>query len=887
MKERMGVLHNIRSIGARLIEQHPVALKGVFPVTILVLVSGLVQLRAFTFSNGMVAALVTLVVVLLFPGLLLTALLFRQERLFFIRRTAISFVLGTALLIVPATALVVLESFLGYLVWISIGLTVGLGSLYCWTLREQPDRFISGTGKGITARLNPFLVAAFVAAIAITLLIFVLTVYVPAYGDRWNYAAYMRQYLDWPHLVSDVPNLQNPTADFRMKYDGWLVIEAYMSWIAGVDPIDMLVLYLPPLLMVISLFAFYSLARELFKSANAALFLTVVQIIYLTASMTTGGAYEPGHRFFVRIAEDKIAVSLILLPIALMFALRYLRRGRLIELLAYALSIATLAFTHPMGLPFFAISFGSYAPLHLWFNRSRQAVIRLLVVFFLVCIFAAVPFAGKLAAARAGITASAYTEALEEDPSRGEARELLMFSSRWYMVDPKRLLNSDEGRLLIVVLLLTPFLFWHLRRSEAARFLFTTGTIPLLIIYNPITASLLGQLITPWQIRRIEWLVPVSLIIGFFLYKIVETTGGWLKQGLRLSRDALLFRSIPIAILVLFGLVMRSDIEIGLGKALLRKQGDQIQSDTLDIARYICNYLTVDSTVMVDRPLALHLPACSTMANVLPRAKTNPDVLDFYAAELVDPHLLTMLERNNATYVVLEKTHPLVGQLTLLPTLFSEIHRNSTYRFYRFNHDPLASALLHGYSNLVELQWDEAARDYGLVASAVPDNLSALVGLAASYRGKGWTMMELLPLYSKIAALSEGSAQIVDFLASELSVDPSVALGYAVHGPSYQTPRSPNVAYAFLDHLDMAQIIAPDDKGYVRRDTFIIEGSPRGILFQHAPSQVSFELELPSNATLVLATALAPETWQLGKGDGVRFGIDLQDGSGSTRVADA
>jgi hypothetical protein len=64
----------------------------------------------------------------------------------------------------------------------------------------------------------------------------------------------------------------------------------------------------------------------------------------------------------------------------------------------------------------------------------------------------------------------------------------------------------------------------------------------------------------------------------------------------------------------------------------------------------------------------------------------------------------------------------------------------------------------------------------------------------------------------------------------------------------------------------------------LRQITFLIEGIARPVLFQHPPSEISYEVEIKKPSFLRFYLALHPRVWSEEKGDGVLFEVYAQDG---------
>jgi len=257
--------------------------------------------------------------------------------------------------------------------------------------------------------------------------------------------------------------------------------------------VDVYSFYLPPLLLVVSLLAFYSLAKELFQSRNAALLSTLIQILFCLSSIDSRDWI--GRGFFGRLIEDKFLIWLIILPVAVVFMLKYLSSGKRRHLLTLWLGMAALALTHPIGLVQGGISFASFALVHCFFNLKRDKIIRVIAVFACLLFFLLIPLAQRQMMATQGTTGPAFDYASgSEVQFRLNRTRLWIFSAveNEYMAHPHLIAHP----LTFLAILLTPLLLQHLRRSVAAQFLFSNMAVPLLILYNPVTVPLLGSVIT-------------------------------------------------------------------------------------------------------------------------------------------------------------------------------------------------------------------------------------------------------------------------------------------------------------------------------------------------------------------------------------------------------
>jgi len=510
-----------------------------------------------------------------------------------------------------------------------------------------------------------------------------------------------------------------------------------MDRVAGVEPVDVYSFYLPPLLLVMSLLAFYSLARELFKNRNVALLATLIQVLYCVSSI---GAHDwIGQGFFDRIVEDKFLIWLLILPVAVLFMLKYLSSGKGKHLLPLALSAAVLGLTHPMGLVQCGISFASFALVHLLFNLERGKSIRFLVIFIPLLLFLLVPLVQRQMMATQVTAGPAfdYAGGVESQFILSRTR-LWIFSAleNQYMAHPHLVAHP----LTVLAILLTPLLIQYIRKSVAAQFLFSNMAVPLLVLYNPITAPLLGRLITPWLLWRVSWVLPVSLTVSFFLYKIIRRAQRSLLPFSFLARRPYFLQMIPVLAVVLVAISLPGHIADGLGFLRERKEKAMSQSER-DLLVHLRERVAPDSVIMAESDINSHIPAFVSSARVLTfRYRASPlareDVDRFYRTRLVNDSVLDILERWTARYVIVEREHELAFQFALLPSLFTRLYQNAEYELYEVVPGSGPNHVVAGNTYLIQGEWDEAIAEYEKALALNPEDTLAYLGLGQVYQAQ-------------------------------------------------------------------------------------------------------------------------------------------------------
>src|SRR3712207_1424170 len=196
------------------------------------------------------------------------------------------------------------------------------------------------------------------------------------YNDIWVYLAYVREFLSTDNLALYEPYFGRMTELSRAQINGWLLLQAALSRISGIDPVELVVGYLAPTLVVVALLCFYALARTLLRSEAAALLAgclcALFFLIHLSPSLSTFGG-----EFVGRIAEDKFVARFLFLPVSLAFAFLYIQSSKLRYLGLFAFMCCSVMAVHPVGLAIVGVSVGGFGLVHLALNpRHRGAWIR-------------------------------------------------------------------------------------------------------------------------------------------------------------------------------------------------------------------------------------------------------------------------------------------------------------------------------------------------------------------------------------------------------------------------------------------------------------------------------------------------------------------------------
>src|SRR5215217_321177 len=400
-----------------------------------------------------------------------------------------AFVTSVGLFALLAVPMLILQTSLEAYLW-SCGLMIAV----CWlaalvmTFRpEQEDPGRDGVEPSDRGGLLWVPFAALIAALA-----YIARITSPSYyGDIWIYLSWVREYLGGDRLASVEPFFGGEVGLSRAKINGWILEQAGVAKVSGVDPVNLVFSYLNPALVVVAFLVFYALARVLFKGERAALFsgclYALFFLIHLSQSRVTWGG-----EFVQRLPEDKLVAKFLFFPLALAFAFAFLDSGKKRYFWGFAFLCSAVMAVHPIGLAIVGISMIGFAILHLAAGpRSRTAWTRVSAMGIAGVAIIAVP-----AAIASLFTDEPLSNVLADSdinsgdpdvlrnmifvsPERNRIHELADGS---YIMHPSLLIDPVIAAAFLVGV---PFLLWRLRNSLAARLLLGTLYITIVVDYVP------------------------------------------------------------------------------------------------------------------------------------------------------------------------------------------------------------------------------------------------------------------------------------------------------------------------------------------------------------------------------------------------------------------
>ncbi|CAN5873527.1 hypothetical protein BH23ACT11_BH23ACT11_30550 [soil metagenome] len=521
------------------------------------------------------------------------------------------------------------------------------------------------------------------------------------YNDKWVYLAYVRELLSGDQLARYEPYFGDEAGVSRLKINGWLLEQAAMSRLTGIDPIRLVLDYLNPALVVVALLAFYALARVLFESEPAALLAGCGYAVFMLLSAAPTVLDIGGSEFITRVTEDKLTARFIFLPVGLALAVAFAKSGKLAYLATFGFLCWAVIAVHPVGFAILGLSLAGFALFHLaitwrdWVAWMRIGRLGLAGSSILIAIEALVLFTGD-----------SLTDLLKDSDinsnqpdvlanmvfAKPELKRIYEFDDGSYIMHPWLLL---EPVVLAAFILGIPFLLWRLRRSVGAQLLLGALLATAAAVYVPSIATFIGDnVVVPGQLWRLAW--PISLmallIVGWIAWEIVRLAELGLNR-VGLPRRASQF--VPLVIVVA-GISAAAPVALAQAKEVYRE--DEVArsgGSCLEPAmRSIRDNVKEPSIVFAPDAINTCIPAYSSRANVvsfrgglvamrLPLLEERVsgsieipqnfvDVSRFFSGQLTAQDGVQILRSYEVDYVLVPADAPINAALENLPGVTAE-----------------------------------------------------------------------------------------------------------------------------------------------------------------------------------------------------------------------
>lgn len=521
------------------------------------------------------------------------------------------------------------------------------------------------------------------------------------YEDAWVYLAYAREFLNSDRLARYEPYFGNETGLSRLKINGWMLEQAALSRVSGIDPVELVLWYLNPALVIVGLLAFHALARILFKSEKAALLAGCLYALFFLTHLHFS-LLSLGGEFITRLVEDKGAARFIFLPAALCMAVLFVESRKLRYLAAFTFLYWSSLTIHPVGLAIIGLSTAGFCLLYLavnwrergaWATTAALGAAGLSVILLPASLVVAtgVPFADLLKAA--DINAGNPDVLSNMVFARPDREQILELSDGLYIMHPSLLLDPV---ILAAFVLGIPFLLWRLKSSLAAQLLLGTLLLTTIVCYVPQIATFMANnVVVPGQLHRLAW--PIPLAAALSVCWMVREATRYAQAGLDESGAARLAGLAPVLLVAALTVVaapvgvagMRVIYQVSRSQPVGAPVGEPTEAATgFDpIFPWMRDNIREPSIVLAPDAVNTVIPAWSANANVvslrgglvirvLPSLERHAgerievpqgamDVQTFFSGPSLEEGI-RILRRYNVDYVMVHADSPLDEQLAHL-----------------------------------------------------------------------------------------------------------------------------------------------------------------------------------------------------------------------------
>jgi hypothetical protein len=535
-----------------------------------------------------------------------------------------------------------------------------------------------------------------------------------SYDDIWVYLSWVKDFADSERLALVDPYFGESIAEFsRAKVNGWLLEQAALSRVSGLDTIELVLRYLTPTLVVVALLMVYALAFAIFKSERAAVLIASVyalfHIIFIQPSV-----HNVGVELAARISEDKYAARFLILPVTLLFALLFVERRRWRHLGLFTFFCWAAIAVHPSVLPAIGLCMLGFGVAHVAANLRLRAAWTGMVALALgmwsvvlgpvILLFTgrspeAVLFSADINATPPKVLE--YTVFITES-----WRHIYELGGGYYIMHPWLLLNPV---ILWTYVVGVPFLLWRVRTNVAAQLLLGGLAVVTVAVYIPPVATFIGdRLIVPGLLWRLAWPIPLLALIttGWMVWDALTYAEARMREsGIRHS----VIKVLPLALVALLtAAAAPPSVEKAVG---LYRKFDVARTTNYDpdpIYPWIRDSIE-DPSVLLARDSANNVvPAYSSSLNVVSQrgegmirdrdeleklagSRINIpqrylDVHSFFFGPTLDREAYGILRRYRADYLMVYADSPLDERLKTLPG-FSPVEDAPREKYSLYNVD--------------------------------------------------------------------------------------------------------------------------------------------------------------------------------------------------------
>jgi len=588
-----------------------------------------------------------------------------------------SFAFGVAWLLIPASVVMLVRSDMASLTHavVMANAIFVLAYLGVRSLGKLPRPAAAAAAEPEASRRpSLWLLAAALAAAARALYVASSRPYrFTSAGDEWVYMRNIRRFLD-------APRIYDPD-----EFDVWDVVLALVFRFSGLEVVGTYRRLLAPILAFIALTAFLVLARRVFRDPDRTCMALTILVVYGLSDMYMRGE-GAGMGLFVRIAEDKYACLLIALPLAQAAFLEFLGSRSPTALARFVVLTLAATLVQPFAVPWLALSCG--AVLVSGLLTRLIALRRWQLAGLAVTVVAGSALAFWLRSLRPRPYYRLYDLSWDYNAILLElkGRQLLVLSleKAWYMVHPWQINHP----LVIAALAGSLFLLPWFRRSLAAQYLSLSALLPALLIFNPVTAPLLGRVVTPWRLHWLLWMVPTAMILAALLHALLERIEGVALRKWTVRRGSLI-GVLGVVALVAVDLSLEDRMADSL-KAFKAKNRIMIRPEEREFMRAVAADPTLAGRLLAPGGPSIRLAAWTTRLQPvltidIVRSQTRAVIgpaEEFLSASRMGPEQAGYLTAARINYVMAETGSPVDIAMRSRPVPFRILHSNGALSLY-------------------------------------------------------------------------------------------------------------------------------------------------------------------------------------------------------------
>ena len=466
----------------------------------------------------------------------------------------------------------------------------------------------------------------------------------------------------------------------------WHLVLALLGVFSGVD-FTWIWFYLPTILVLVLILAFYSFTAGLFRDQSQAVLVTILYFLL-------------EYNLDFRMIGQPNRIGFALLWTALLFFVRYLdtAKARFLGLTSLlGLVLATLHFT---VFEFLLVFIGAYALFYTFFSVGKgitPELSRAWTMAFIPLLFSLPIVLYKV---------SARSSLLHLSGGLSPFRETMEIGHGLYILDPGLLFPGliSVQTLSFILLLLLILACW--KRDRASIFLFSNMLIVPLTMFNPIVVTLLQGRTTELLLTRLPLMLPYPLVVGFVFYRwgTISLTDRWtLRRALEISLRAFIF---CVSLYILVSQISGNLIQLYSPSSDYRYNMSVSRSSWLltweDPYKFICDNIPHGAVVATDPVSSYYIGGLTgRFVIALPRTHTPPGIPDLMqraegSLDILDQNAdlkttVSLLRKWNADYIFVDSNAPGVASLSprnkfgLYPPNFEKIYDKGDVSIYRYN----------------------------------------------------------------------------------------------------------------------------------------------------------------------------------------------------------